>query len=163
MENNNNNNNNNIKTFNLYVDDFQSCKNPIEWMKIKNKDINNSEVLLYIPFSPLIKIKSFEDAIYKQKITLPNSKGECILQSINTLYKNKNIYFSKEFLKEIDKLLNNETTIIIRLNIYYDLNEENFTFSHLFFLNFLTKLGSVHADLKRMTIEISKNNFSTIL
>lgn len=145
----------NKKNFELYIDDnFQSCKkNPIEWMEIKDK--NDSNFLLFrIPFSPLIQTDSFQNAIYKQKIFIPNSKQDCILQSIKTLYNNKRVYFSKTFL-DIIKKFDNET--ILTLNINYNLDDEKFTYSHLYFLNFLANnLSSVNnVTSNNMTIEIN--------
>ena len=154
--------NNNFITFELFVDNFKCNKYPIEWMRIKNKGINNNTTVLIIPYSPFIKIKSFQDAIYKQKIILPYSKVDCILKSITNLYNNNNVIFSNTFMKQI-KDMNNNTKI--KLNISYNLKEneletENddvpFTFTHLYFLNYLTKFGTVEATRNKMTIETSK-------
>lgn len=147
--------NKNIQTYELYVDNFQSKMYPIHWMEIKEKD--KDEFLLIIPYSPLIHIQSFINAIYKQYMSRPGSQVDSILHSIKTLYKHSSIFFSKTFLKKI-KALDDKTTI--KLNINYNINDEAFTYSHLYFLNlFLTKFNLIQVDNNTMDILIDNKSF----
>ena len=150
--------NKNNKIYDLYVDNFQSKNHPIHWMEIKNK--TDKKVLLIIPYSPRVHIQNFKHAIYKQYIPLPHSSVDYILKSINVLY-NDNIIFSKTFLNEIEKL---SDYAIIQLKINYDLTQDNFTYSHLYFLNCLSnKFGSIEATDCTMIITTNKNEiFKTL-
>ena len=141
------------KTIELYVDNFQSKNNYcIQWMEIKNK--TNKNVLLTIPYSPWLQIENFTDAIHKQYISLPNSSIDYILQSIDILYNNNDIIFSKSFLNEIEEL---SDYAIIRLEIQYTLTNY-FTYSHLYFLNKLSnRFTSIDVTKNTMTITTNKN------
>ena len=143
--------NNNYSTFNSRVD-FENDNNPIEWMEIK--DINNdNQVLLRIPYSPLIKIKNFTNAIHKNLILRPGSKEECIVKSIQNLHNNVEICFSQPFLEMI-KLNKNRLT---ELNINCDNIKRHF--SQLYFLNnYLSRFGFGNVDANTYNINM-ENKF----
>ena len=137
------------KILELYVDNFKSNQFPIEWMEIKEKYSN--DVLLKIPYSPLIKTNKFMNAIYKQKVFLEDSKLDIISKSIKNLYKTNEIIFSDKFLEE---KIGKEHIVI---NIDYDF-DKGFTNSHLYFLNLLTTEGPFQmesVDINKMTLNFA--------
>ena len=148
---------NKIDTYNLYIDNNNLNKYPIHWMEIKQRDVETNDSLLIIPYSPLINdIKNFEDAIYKQKATFPNGPQDKVLQSINNFYDSSDLIFSIKFINKISEM---DEKTSVKFNIYYNLEKENFTYNHLYFLNFLTHFGSIESvDANKMTITIDKQH-----
>ena len=149
---------NKIDTYNLYIDNNNNLnKYPIHWMEIKQRDVETNDSLLIIPYSPLINdIKNFEDAIYKQKATFPNGPQDKVLQSINNFYDSSDLIFSIKFINKISEM---DEKTSVKFNIYYNLEKENFTYNHLYFLNFLTHFGSIESvDANKMTITIDKQH-----
>ena len=148
---------NKIDTYNLYIDNNNLNKYPIHWMEIKQRDVETNDSLLIIPYSPLINdIKNFKDAIYKQKATFPNGPQDKVLQSINNFYDSSDLIFSIKFINKISEM---DEKTSVKFNIYYNLEKENFTYNHLYFLNFLTHFGSIESvDANKMTITIDKQH-----
>lgn len=147
---------NNIKIFELRAYNFPQPKTyPILWIEIKESNEVGDEVLLNIPYTPLVHIKSFQDAIYKQKIPLIGSQTESILRLIKCFYNDNTAIFSNTFLKKIKEIDDGNTTI--QLNISYNFNE-NFTYSHLYFLQFLLNIFQlISVDKDKMIISTKKN------
>ena len=150
-----------ISAYIEYID-INNENNPIEWMQIKEK--KSKSCLLKIPYSPLIKTDKFE-SIYKQKIFMPGHKLNTIYNSINQLYKNNEIIFSKDFLEIINSYGNKE----IKLKINYN-STTNFTINHLYFLYRLVIIGPFNINdnetkvtSSELIIKTNKQEISTNL
>lgn len=116
--------------------------NPIEWMQIIDK--NNHDVLLHIPYTPKLKhrIKTFEEAIYKTVVPLPDSLEDDIIKCID------NMYIHYKYLI-IPKRLNKNLTLNIEINKVYC------SYTQLYFLNKLNLIGFIN-EIDRNKIHFTK-------
>lgn len=136
------------KIYHLYIVDKNVNNFPIEWMELK--DVDTDESLLQIPYSLLIYIADFTEAVYKRKITLPKSLQETVLKCVRDLYTNSELIFLKHFIDIISHTNQN-----IQLNI----NIENIQPTHLYFLTFLEHFGWVESvENKEIIITIYKQD-----
>ena len=137
-------------SYTVYIDIDNNNNNntdPIQWIKIKSEKHENRH-LLNIPYSPLIKISNFQDAIYKTKSYPQKTRNWNVLESIKQLYKSKDLIFDKTFLKEIQT--SKENNFILHINY-----PESTTYNQLYFINFLSK----HFVFLRDSVE---NNVMTV-
>lgn len=107
---------------------------PIQYMEIKDKNINDN-ILLYIPYTTSLKSKaiSFNDAVNKSKITLPNSKDELFLEILQKCYEKSHLFFNKDIIFK-----NNIKDITLNIDLEHNYNN----FEELYFVcNFLVYIN----------------------
>ena len=120
--------NKNINCY-LYIPNNNDDDN-IQWMKIKNVD--NDNVLFNIPYINKYKtynINSFEKAAYKTALLMEDTLDYQIESVINHIYDNyTKIIYSKK----------------IELKYHIDLTKSTYTYTQLYFLNKLSRIGFIH-------------------
>lgn len=131
MEDNNNNSNKILCYLNIVSNDNDN-DNIIKWMEIKETSDDN-KVLFYIPYINKFKgfpINNFQQAVYKEAILLPESWDEQIETLINYIYDNcRKIIITKNSPKEKSN------------RIHIDLSKSYYTYTQLYFLNKLSRIG----------------------
>ena len=123
------NNNNKILCY-LNIGSNNNNDDVIKWMEIK--ETSDDKVLFYIPYINEFKsfpINNFQQAVYKEAILLPESWDEQIESLINYIYDN-----CRKIIVKIQKSPKEK-------NIHIDLSKSCYTYTQLYFLNKLSRIG----------------------